>query len=299
MRASKRAKISWEMNGIAMALEQYKNEFGEYPPDMFDMEAFVRHVEKRWPRLDWSNLPGYNASNPPSSALQKARLIQNAINQTYQAYDSRVDFTQSNAPLGALALWLGGFPNIDGKLSGFLADPENPFFTADLPANRVYDQKVFLDLELDGDKGKRVRIYKPTNSNTPIPVIGNEIRDVFVPLVYFRAQSGGGVFAYRPDVQFVTDYQGTDVTDSAYDWCFPYADTIERNTGGKIIGGKWKNPTTYQLIHPGLDGKFGKRTDTDALKSVRVIKTGANVGAEDLDNIMNFSDYKELKSILP
>ena len=169
MRASKRAKIGWEMSQISMALEQYKNEFGEYPPDLFDVEAVVRHVKKRWPRLNWAAL---NAGVLPSSMDAEAQLIRNAINQTYKAYDSRVDFTQSNAPLGALALWLGGFPNADGKLSGFFADPENPF-TPPATGGITYDQKVFLDLELDGDKGKRVRIYKPTWNDPPIPVIGN------------------------------------------------------------------------------------------------------------------------------
>jgi len=291
MRAAKRAKIGWEMNQIAMALELYKNEFGEYPPDMFDLEAFVRHVEKRWPRLKWESLPGHPGSAATLTTLQKAQLIQHAINQAYQTYHPAVDFTRPNAPLAALALWLGGFPNSDGKLSGFGADPENPFDLAN-----GHDGKVFLDLELGS---KRVRIYSPPNGGSPIPVIGDEVQGVFVPFVYFRALTSGGIYAYRPEMQYVTDHQGPDLTSPDYDWCFPYADTIERNPNGVIIGAKWKHPTTYQLIHPGLDGKFGKRTNTDARESVRVISTGNNIGSQDLDNITNFSDYKEIKSILP
>jgi len=296
IRSAKRAKIGWEMSQIAMALELYKGEFGEYPPDMFDIDAVVSHAKSRWPLLDFSLLPGYPGGSVPLTRQQEALLIQRAITQTYQTYHPSVDFTQTNAPLAALALWLGGFPNSDGKLSGFGANPANPF-----DVTTGYDGKAFLDLELGG---KRVRIYNPPNGGPPIPVIGNEIRDVFVPIVYFKGKSSGGPDAYNPLQQVVTDHQSGSLDDPQYDWCFPYADTVTRNAGGNITGGTWKNPTKYQLIHPGLDGKFGKRRTSQntlpgALNAVRVISTGDNVDAQDLDNIMNFSDYKELKSILP
>ena len=272
MSAAKRGRITMEMSQVAMALEHYKAEFGEYPPDMFDDEALVRHVKKRWPRL-------------VLSGVNDADFIRTAIST---AYGNGVDFTQANSQVGALALWLGGFPNSDGKFSGFFADPENPFIPS-VPV--AFDNKNFGDLEL----GKNVRIVN--FDSCFVPIIGNEIRDVFVPIVYFRGLSSGGHRAYM-----ITDENHAksgqvkqfDFRYADLGFCVPYA---EDENGGVT---KWKNPTTYQLIHPGLDGKFGEPAPGNpTVAPLRIIKSGANIGADDLDNLTNFSDNKELKSILP
>jgi len=267
MRAAKRAKIGWEMSQIAMALELYKGEFGEYPPDFFDNEALVRHVRKRWPRYDF----------------QDADQIRDDIKDAYNDAGYPVDFadTNSHAPLGALALWLGGFPNADGKLSGFGADPEHPF-----TLDGTFDGKAFIDWEVGEGKNVRFEDY----GGGSVPVIGNEIQGAFVPFVYFRGKSSGGDDAYDISVrQF--EFTSAD----GPDWCVPYVEEEEKKDGsGSVMKPKkWKNPTTYQLIHPGLDGLFGE------LEGERVITSGTGIGLQDLDNITNFSDYKELKSILP
>jgi len=251
MRAAKRGKIAVEMSQIAMALEQYKAEFGEYPPDMFDDDALVRHVKKRWPRLDWANMP---------SASSEAGSIRQAISD---GYGNGVDFTHSDSQIGALALWLGGFPNVDGKLSGFYADPENPFVPSD-----TFDKKNVAELEL----GKNVQLQNFFGCT--VPVIGSEVRDGFAPFVYFRGKTSGGENAYEETVQRFDFVE--------FGLCVPYKDTET----------KWKNPSTYQLIHPGLDGRYGEA-------GVRIIQSGVGIGPMDLDNLTNFSDYKELKSILP
>jgi len=305
MRAGQRARIAVQMNHVAMALEHYKAEFGEYPPDMFDDDALVRHVRKRWPRYDAGN----------------AQQIRTAIGNAYSDSPSgniNVNFSvnflganpETNSSLGALALWLGGFPNTEGKLSGFNADPENPFFVhpntpdAAIPLNdRAYDGKAFLDWEV-GEIGsnKNVRFVnyaapRPASVETFVPVIGNEIRGAFVPIVYFRGRASGGNDAYRllgrTTVPYpVKQFNFAQISDfSEIGWCVPYAED------GDETNVKWNNPTTYQLIHPGLDGKFGEslvRPNTG-----RIIKTGDGIGLQDLDNLTNFSDYKELKSILP
>ena len=267
MRAGKRAAISAVMHQISMSLDHYKAEFGEYPPDMFDDEALVRHIKKRFPRLDWANLP---------PGVSDADRIRTAISN---AYGNGVDFTHSNSRIGSLVLWLGGFPNSDGKFSGFFADPEHPFTPT---LDGAFDKKNFADLEL----GNNVRFENI--DGCIVPVFGNEVQSVFVPFVYFRGKEGGGSDAYT----FMDSSDGfmkikqVGYTDIGV--CVPYADEkINADTT------KWKNPATYQLIHPGLDGKFGDGGPE------RIIKSRANIGVQDLDNITNISDCKELKSILP
>ena len=277
MQAAKRGRIAMEMSQIAMALERYKAEFGEYPPDMFDDDALVRHVKKRWPRLDMEELVTTTGAADYAAAIRTA--LQIAYNSCLGSTNVKFQDTQTEA--GSLVLWLGGFPNADGKLSGFFADPENPFTPSD-----AFDNKVFVDLTI-GDNN-RVRLFS-VGSNRVVPVIGTEIRDTFVPFVYFRGKSDGGSDAYVSNGQV----KQFDFSVSGLGLCVPYKEDVDEVNGSETIM-KWKNPTTFQLLHPGLDGKFSETTETE-----RIIKSGSGISSADLDNLTNFSEYKELKSILP
>jgi prepilin-type N-terminal cleavage/methylation domain-containing protein len=298
MDATKRAKIATQMSQLAMALDHYKAEIGEYPPDLFDDEALVRHVKKRWPRLVL----------PSGGLTAQADFIRNSINEAYddaltKAFGNavkneygNVDFTMTStlSPVGSLALWLGGFPNGDGKLSGFYADPENPFTQIE-----TFDRKAFADLEFG--ENKSVRPFC-TGNNLFVPAIGNDIRDAFVPIIYFQGLPSGGLRAYmipdgghpkRGEVKQFDFRTSTNPIANELGFCVAYA---EEESAGVI---KWKNPTTFQLLHPGLDGIFGIAVPGGGAAPLRIIKTGNNIVLQDLDNQTNFSDYKELKSILP
>ena len=332
MRSAKRARIGVEMSQIVAALELYKGEFGEYPPDMFDDEALVRHVKKRWPRLDWANLEnlpianfnqhGHNPLSSLTGLEREAWLIRNAVSIAYgpvryrkdsQLYDVDYnDWLYKNISMhlpevlyskqGTLTLWLGGFPNVDGKLSGFFADPENPF-----TRTNAFDGKNFLNLEIGENKRARFVVfeiwdvrYSYTDPITQevtwipetlkytyaIPILGNEVGGDFVSYAYYKGRTDGGDGAYKVGGTIKTI--AGPYARSLNSWGAPYA---ESRSGAGI---KWCNPTTYQLIHPGLDGKFGDRDIAE-----RFIGTGEGIGPQDLDNLTNFSDYKELKSILP
>jgi prepilin-type N-terminal cleavage/methylation domain-containing protein len=278
----KRARIGTQMSQIAMALDQYKAEFGEYPPDMFGDEALVRHVKKRWPRYEL----------PDGDVPVRANFIKNAVNA---AYGNNVNFFFFFSEVGSLALWLGGFPNVDGRFSGFCADPEDPFFSKQLYRplkDWSFDRKVFVDLE--AGEGKNVR-YADFGDDCIVPVIGNEIRDVFVPFVYFRGLSSGGHRAYMVVDENRRDYGLIKrFTFPTAGFCVPYAEKVD--SSNNIT---WKNPSTFQLLHPGQDGTFGEPTEPEGAPPLRNIQTGENIGLQNLDNITNFSGNKELKSIMP
>jgi len=289
MRAAKIGKIGMEMSHIALALDRYKVDFGEYPPDFFDDDELVRHVKKRWPRLDFSKNPG----------MTPAEFIRWSINGGYPEIEGKkVNFDSSLSPLGALSFWLGGFPDSEGRLSGFNADPENPFFNNNLVPleKRVYDKKEYLGKRELGEN-KSVRLLED-NKGTFIPVIGTEISTGnFVPFVYFKGKTGGGDTAYICNItkDYAGDRKYLDFTSlnlgGELGQCVPYMEDKYKDNNNDVHV-KWKNSTTFQLIHPGLDGRFG--TDKE-----RIINTGDGILPPDLDNITNFSDNKELKSILP
>ena len=137
-----------ELNGIAMAIESYKQKYGEYPPDFSDQSSIVRHVQKRWPR--------YTPRSTGNSAFERiandiklssrAFLHDNAgasewnfnlptslgLGTNDETADKRTGvLARDKARMSALAFWLGGMPAVPGNLEvpgGFHADSSDPFF---------------------------------------------------------------------------------------------------------------------------------------------------------------------------
>jgi prepilin-type N-terminal cleavage/methylation domain-containing protein len=152
-----------KINDIEMALEMYKNKFGEYPPMLSDTAAVTRHIKKRWPRC--------NVTAIPTDGDKKDSLV----------------------------FWLGGFTNEDGKYCGFSVDKTNPFGVVDGGTSDKYDNEVFIELYDDknvlpqeipedlvnsGESNQRKRIIISIGSTS-------------APVVYFRGKKGGGSNAYR------------------------------------------------------------------------------------------------------
>jgi prepilin-type N-terminal cleavage/methylation domain-containing protein len=79
--------IAVEIMNLEQAVEVYRNEHGDYPPDFSDPEIVRRHILKRWPRI----------SNEELVAVTSLNVV--------------VD------PAEALVFWLGGFSS----------DPKRPF----------------------------------------------------------------------------------------------------------------------------------------------------------------------------
>ena len=95
IRTAKEAKIKLEIDQLAMALSEYKNQYGDYPPDsLTDTAAVERHLARAFPRCD-------------------AKELRNSL--------------PNLTPASALVFWLGGMPDANGVPDGFNADPRNPF----------------------------------------------------------------------------------------------------------------------------------------------------------------------------
>lgn len=86
-----RAAISAEIKQLEMALEAYKTQYGEYPPDGTNATEVKNHLMKAYPRTKNLTVAGLNPSN-------------------------------------ALVYWLGG-PIVDGRPVGFSKNPLNPDLT--------------------------------------------------------------------------------------------------------------------------------------------------------------------------
>jgi hypothetical protein len=368
VQAAKRSRVAMEMHQISLALETYKNKFGEYPPDLYDKAAVVRHVKKRWPRFQLPSRDDNDNYWALLNAIKNVYQNQNKVNllNTYGNTFSTSSFFMNNdsaSPtvhqgaqyVGALPFWLGGFPNEDGKFAGFSADPEAPFgkeYTTPTstivrarnngdPTDTWTPDNIRLDTQ-DKDSvfyemiiGKNVA-YVTTTANIVFPALVNRDATVNkdgttpVPYVYFKSNSSsGGNMAYTyfvsqtaavPPVRTfeVKYYKFQSVFSNSPSYrelniATPYAksgDPFHPDSPTPLI---WQEPERFQLIHPGLDGVFSNVSPnnvsvtlnpttiltTDCFRSINTDAIGNTIGQKDFDNITNFSDYQQIKSILP
>ncbi len=340
--ATNRAKITAELSQITNALERYRSVHGEYPPDLRDKQAVLRHIKKRWPRFTLSGTP------PNGGGQYEAFII--ALNNVYKSpeltailasaqpdlpaatgltfFDNPTNMRGESNHIGSLALWLGGFPNADGNFAGFSSDEQAPFgrsvssginngsvVLADVSIGAQDNKNVFMELVI----GKNVRYVQ--TSNTPsltFPCIVNSTGvDFAVPYVYFRPNSGGGPNAYtyvdaddNNNVKIVEYTFNAAFTDA---WAglgeaVPYVKSGDPFKGTNATRAIWFGADTFQLIHPGFDGVFGK-TDAgsssntapfqeERFRSIISDATDNNIGKADNDNLANFSEGRDIKSLI-
>jgi len=123
---AKQMRMLAEIQELDLALQAYREKFGEYPPDGTDPAAVKRHLRRAFPR--------YNGDLP----------------EKYAKLD----------PATALVFWLGGIKDERGDLFGFSANPANPF---DNSQSRVGPFFEFDPKRLRNDKG--LLRYSPANDN--------------------------------------------------------------------------------------------------------------------------------------
>ncbi len=254
-RRAKIAVINMEINQLDMAVKAYKEKFGDYPPDFYGILAgdttaqnlVLRHIRKAFPRYvvaDWAAL----------QADVDAGTIANPLNIN--------DLT----PASALVFWLGGLPDANGRLTGFCADPQNPF--------TLLGSRIPMLFEFDPD-----RLDLTNNRLWYAPDTGGNN----VPYVYFKArQQEYGTVSGTTFIPFFCTY----ATDNI---CVAYLASTEPVTDLPTVPltvRNWNNEKTFQIISAGLDGQFGDRVETE----FRFSKSGLNFSPNggDYDNQTNF-----------
>lgn len=320
-KSARGAVVATQMAQLSMALDEYKNQFGEYPPDFGDPEAVMRHVKKRWPRYNVANYDeflahvrcgcrlssSYSGAVPAPGALGDATYLLNNLDGEH--------VWEIENPASALVFWLGGLPDVDGKPSGFYANPKAPLgvgingagYVAPL-ANplKARREAPLFDFELKNIGGYAVG----THANATGPVFyeaeSDELEDASVgafryaptfqqgglPIVYFRPTVGS---PYETKSFWFADAEPA--SGAAVSQAVAYA----RNYDGVRFA--WHEDKRFQLIHPGVDGLFGPDAD---YQGGDVRPNGPNdspttapknlLYLEDEDNIVNFAEAGTLIS---
>ena len=265
----RRGIIKVQIAEVEMALTNYQNKYGEYPPDFSDEAVVMRHVRKRWP----------NWQGGPKDFDEFCRMVLDSAGYDFHVLTAAelpgadpCEYKSLGAHLGALAFWLGGIPDSNGLLNGFSADVSDPLGLNSGSITQRDKDSQFMELTI----GQNCEIVDG------LPVITAN----GFPIAYFKPNAAGKYTekAFPEEAQCVhvsfPSHAGWDELGIAQPYAkkpAPTADVAE-----------WHNPKSYQLIHPGLDGNFGG-DDHDA---IRVANPGnddfTNCTTRDRDNQTNF-----------
>ncbi len=249
MRRAKRARITLEISQLSVALQKYKDQYGEFPPDFsvswgttmdgvsYGPRVVVRHLRRAFPRYTG------NASG-----------IVNSQGNGVGALD----------PAEALVFWLGGLPDAQGVPSGFCKVPGQPFLLPNQNASRTLPLFEFEETRLaDRDNDGWPEYYPPGFVPGQDP-----------PYVYFAAWPAFYNDSH-PNHRYHTAARYPRSGTPSWGVARPYARGVPSNW-------RWVEPRGFQIISAGLDRHFG------ADNGQKFFPGGANYSPEDWDNLTSF-----------
>lgn len=301
---AKVTRIKVELDQLSTAMDRFAADHGGYPPNSknfalsgaaADREArLMRFLRKAFPRWvgDYStlqtllleatespNLPAATPPHPPQADIENLDQAE------------------------LLVFFLGGIPvrredsagEVGFELTGFAADPQNPFRHADInikPAGNQYaaiTQRTTLYFEFD----VRRLVDRDRDGWPEYVPQGTAPTGEMPPFVYFGSQSYQDFPIYPSPL---TQSQAF----AAWGLAVPYTSRFDPNNNYNDPVNQWGqwqmefvNPKKFQIVAAGVDGQYGINTVqqlNDARNLVRIFPSGENYSDFDLDNLTNFTD---------
>jgi type II secretory pathway pseudopilin PulG len=256
------AAIKMDISLVDQALDHYRTEYGEYPPDFVGCnfntgvanepvraaarQVVLRHLRKRFPRYP---IPSGTADAQFDWFVQQVFgnigiRIGTVVGNTLPAV------TGDMTPSQALVFWLGGLPAAAGsnELTGFSANPANPIASSTAVTSRVAPLMEFDVRRLFVDANTLCLGYGSGTSQGGNIVIGyayfNPVGNPCVP----NASNNPVPYWYLGMVSTMG--------------FGPYVDsrTYDPNNINTYLQARWVNIGKPQVISAGLDGDFGARS---------------------------------------
>jgi len=251
-RKAKITVIKMEMTQLVAAIENFRTSVGggQYPPDGTNLNDTLQFLKAAFPRCPSTNYP-------------------------YQLTTAGSAFN----PATALVFWLGGAQDSagGGQFIGFSANPQNPFDVPAAGAVSASRTSVFFDFGKPASNPTRfsASIGALTNQTNSVSLGGTsggttvvwnlyqyypnngQVPGTAAPYLYFKAVAGqyGVALTATPAniaYSYWTQPSGTKVTafkDSGTFAAAPFNTSVSAYA--------WVNPKTFQLLCPGMDGKYG------------------------------------------
>lgn len=273
-----------EIQNLKAAIEQYKQKFGDYPPDGSNTVVFQRHIRIAFPRIAPQEIANLNSlilddHNPAVTKLDAAEALVFFLGGFSD--DPRFPFTGTGGPLtGNRSLGLFEFDparlSIDSTTMN-IGTASNPILVSLSTDETGLHNQVAAERDI-------FPVYFPKNSDTPF--------------VYFDSRT------YMP--RAIYTYNGNAVPPTQYppaDWCAgnphnhavtfitgiarPYrSDEVRQATAADRYTYKWTNPDTFQIITAGLDNDYGNNLNPPQYKQY---PSGVYYSDGDNSNITSFS----------
>ena len=275
-----------EIQNLKNAIEQYKQKFGDYPPDGSNVVVFQRHIRNAFPRI----------------APQEINNLNSLILDSHEPEVTKLDAAE------ALVFFLGGFSD----------DPRFPFTGKGGPLTGSRSPGLFefdpTRLSIDdtttniGSSSNPIIVSLSTDETTLHNQVAAE-RDIFpvyfpkncgTPFVYFDSRT----YMSRP----IYTHNGNPVPPVQYppaDWCAgnphshtvtsikgvarPYRSDQRHSNASDLHPYKWINTGTFQIVASGTDHDFGNFDPANNAGFNRHYPSGDDYSDGDNSNITSFS----------
>src|SRR5262245_19028706 len=288
---ARNAAIALEIKQIDSAIETYRLEKGDYPPNFRSVDVVRRHITKCYPRIDRTYFAafmktvfppdGFTNPTPPSGGNPGNVQIDEAESLVF--WLSLTDTNPQYPFLSLKAVAANLPPAFAQALPG--ANPKRYYDFDQTRLAQTTQTQIGTDVPSFTAKYCKDTFYIYIDSRAYYtPVMTNPPID----LARFPAD-GMPTYAYADDTQTAVRPYWSNVKST-----YPTNSTLVRDLYKPV------NPTTFQIICAGQDGDFGLAlTDVD----VKVFPTDGNSNARysqgDKDNITNFSGGRTLGDSVP
>ena len=258
MRSAKSAGLAMEINTLANAIDQYKNKYGDYPPDGSNMVRFEQHFRKIFPQMLDSE---FQSMHRPANGNASDRLAKVSNGAPQGVMD----------PAEALVFALGGFSE----------DPTHPFTGSGgpfslVPSTTSYQYNVDRNNPLFEFKEANLTLQTVTSGSATATLSSDEadlgfggLTDALpvyrppyglqLPYVYFesRTYASAAMFGNTPGT-FFNNYSPPGLG-AARPYRSGKTNTNLPNANGANANAyyRYEGDKSYQLICAGLDDLYG------------------------------------------
>jgi hypothetical protein len=252
--SARRAAIVIEINQLADAIEAYRKDKGDYPPNFRDTDAFVRHIRRCYPKI---------------APTELAAVITLDNNGQYQFVQTKkLDEGES------LVFWLATIRD----------DPRYPFGITggqSAPYKKYYD----FDQRRLGDENSNTYPSFRAKYARDTYYLYIDSRSYAECAQFNRAPNNDTADQYA----YAEDFNVRENCARPY-----WSEVASNSSSATKIRDQFKavNPTSFQILCAGLDGDFGMydSTATNPDTDVKIFPTAVRYNEEDNDNITNFSE---------
>jgi len=240
VRRARTAAIKLEVDGLAAAVERYRGEYGDYPPDFSDGEIVARHYRNLFPRMAaderalLTNLLDDGSGNHDPTAMDRAEALVWCLGG--YSDNTQRPFTGDGGPL----VWNGTGARTDPAAHSINSERPNALF--DFKTERLtYGASAPYSSSDDGDL---FLTYRAREGGAPLVYFDSRTYDLVHPTLGSNGY-GSGTFGYIRAL--VSELQDPPPTSGSY------ATVDEAFDAWKFV-----NPNSFQIISAGLDDNFGQ-----------------------------------------